>query len=146
MTSATATTKMTCRSCQFVSRAPVIQCPACGVESTEEQWGDVDLATLDRGVLYSLVDKRVQGKHGYEPTALAERARAALDRLEAVENACEITAKRAEMCPHMLALIEHCLSVGVTFGGCGDCGSPWLTCAECKLEVGDASKAFPKEQ
>ena len=42
--------------------------------------------------------------------------------------------KLTEMCKHMRALIEHCEAVDVRFGGCGDCGSPWLTCSNCPDE------------
>ena len=47
-----------------------------------------------------------------------------------------------ELCEHMRALIVHCETVGVQFGGCGDCGSPWLECGPCKETVGDAAEAF----
>jgi Zn-finger nucleic acid-binding protein len=50
---------------------------------------------------------------------------------------------RAAMCDHMRALIDHCVAVGVRFDGCGECGSPWLICGECKLEIDEASAAFP---
>lgn len=48
----------------------------------------------------------------------------------------------ASMCEHMRALVEHCISVGVEFGGCGDCGSAWLYCRKCKLQVDKAHDAF----
>lgn len=52
--------------------------------------------------------------------------------------------KLAELCPHMLAFISHCDSVGVRFGGCGECGSPWLMCDTCDKVVDEADEAFLK--
>ena len=45
---------------------------------------------------------------------------------------------KKEICKHMEALIEYCKATGVKYGGCGDCGSPWLTCEKCGLTVNDA--------
>ena len=51
-------------------------------------------------------------------------------------------AKLEEFCEHMKALIEFCKETSVSFGGCGDCGSAWLTCNICKTEVLEAHEAF----
>ncbi len=51
--------------------------------------------------------------------------------------------KRAEMCPHMLALVEFCEASRVFFGGCGDCGSAWLECKTCDKTVDEAHQVFP---
>lgn len=57
----------------------------------------------------------------------------------------KVTAKWDEMCPHMQALVLHCEAVGVMFGGCDDCGSPWLTCQHCDESVDDAAEAFGRK-
>lgn len=51
------------------------------------------------------------------------------------------------LCQHMKNLIMICEDMKVKFDGCGDCGSPWLTCEECDLTIENASMAFdrPKE-
>lgn len=59
------------------------------------------------------------------------------------ERRAAIRAERlAEMCEHMKALIEHCNNVEVRFGGCGECGSAWLTCKTCDSTVDLAHEAF----
>lgn len=51
--------------------------------------------------------------------------------------------KLAEMCQHMRDLIAHCNATGVRFGGCGECGSAWLTCDACPgIQVDEAHLAF----
>jgi len=51
-----------------------------------------------------------------------------------------------EMCEHMRALVQYCEAVGVIFGGCGDCGSPWLTCSHCEQTVDDAAEVFARSE
>lgn len=63
-------------------------------------------------------------------------------------DADEAARKRAKfdaMCEHMRALIVHCETVGVKFGGCGDCGSAWLECATCKTNVDEAHEVFDRK-
>lgn len=50
--------------------------------------------------------------------------------------------KGEEMCEHMLSLVEYCREHTVYFGGCGDCGSPWLTCRVCNLTIDEADEVF----
>ena len=59
-----------------------------------------------------------------------ERKKAERERLE------------SEMCEHMKALIDYCRQNRVYFGGCGDCGSAWLTCEACEHDTQLAHQAF----
>lgn len=54
--------------------------------------------------------------------------------------------REAQFCEHMKAFVSHCREVGVFFGGCGECGSPWLTCKACRKEVDDAADVFTDEE
>lgn len=56
------------------------------------------------------------------------------------ENRAELV--KAEMCVHMKELVEICREKKVFFGGCGDCGSPWLECEICDKIVDNASYVF----
>lgn len=50
--------------------------------------------------------------------------------------------RQQEMCDHMKALLSYCREHHVYFGGCGDCGSAWLTCKTCARQVDEAHQAF----
>jgi len=42
----------------------------------------------------------------------------------------------------MKELVAICREKEVFFGGCGDCGSPWLTCKKCGKSVDNAGDVF----
>lgn len=54
--------------------------------------------------------------------------------------------KTEAMCEHMIRLVDYCRENKVYFGGCGDCGSPWLDCAICNKVVDDASEVFDEHR
>lgn len=43
----------------------------------------------------------------------------------------------ASMCEHMRDFVEYGAARGVSFGGCGECGSPWMSCKQCGKEESD---------
>lgn len=46
-----------------------------------------------------------------------------------------VNEKGWELCEHMEKLVKYAKKNKVEWGGCGDCGSPWLTCNICDLTV-----------
>lgn len=50
------------------------------------------------------------------------------------------------MCEHMRDVVAYCESAGVLIGGCGDCGSPWLTCQKCDQTTDSVDYAFTDKQ
>lgn len=59
----------------------------------------------------------------------------------AEDRAREAAARQAEMCEHMLAVIEACLANGVHFGAVE---VDLMVCRTCNLTVVDASDVFPE--
>ena len=54
----------------------------------------------------------------------------------------EALKKDAEFCEHMREFVALAREKRVYFGGCGDCGSPWLECKTCDKSVDLADQVF----
>lgn len=48
----------------------------------------------------------------------------------------------AALCPHMVIAITDLKKRQIEFGGCGDCGSAWITCKACNRSVDYIQYAF----
>lgn len=49
-----------------------------------------------------------------------------------------------ELCGHMKKAIFYLEGIDVKFGGCGECGSAWLTCGTCNETVDCAHEVFER--
>lgn len=41
----------------------------------------------------------------------------------------------AELCEHLKAFRAYCIENKISIGACGDCGSAWVDCEPCEIEV-----------
>lgn len=54
----------------------------------------------------------------------------------------ELAETKAALCPHMLDAINALNDLGISVGGSGDFGSPWLSCGRCKHTADYVSRLF----
>ena len=55
-------------------------------------------------------------------------------------------AKREDLCEHMRDLVDYAISHNVEWGGCGDCGSPWLECKICDLQIDECYPQYLRKK